>query len=91
MDVIKRNLGCADYIHLRQTSHGNNQAVEDHHCERMKRKAALDAIDQVLGSNPSPETIDYEFVTSLNDTNFVRELGGGWWRSDAHLWTCATL
>ena len=74
MDVIKRNLGCADYIHLRQTSHDNNQAVEDHHCERMKIKAA-EAIDQVLESNPSPETIDYEFVTRLN-TEFSRVFGG---------------
>ena len=76
MDVIKRKLGCADYFHLRQTSHGNNQAVEDHYCEKIK-EAALDAIVQVLGSK-SPETINYEFVTSLNDT-FLEKLkdGGG--------------
>ena len=76
--LIQERLGCPAYFRLKQTSHKHAQALPSHHCEKIK-EAAHEAIVQILESKPSPETIDYDFVTRLNETftQMLKGEGGG--------------
>jgi hypothetical protein len=69
---VKGTIHFTDHSANRMSCHA--KCLRLNYCEKRKIKA-VEAIVQVLDSNPSPETIDYDFVTRLN-TVFSEVFGG---------------